>query len=673
MSIDLARFHQSFFEESLEGLEVMEQTLLQIDLAAVDAEAINRVFRAAHSIKGGAATFGFSGIADFTHGVETLLDEMRSGRRTIRPTDIDLLLQVVDVLRGLIHSARDGGEVDTAAIARVRAGIDATLATTSESPPPQVLATVAAPAMSDYRIRFVPKPGLFRTGNDPLLVLRGLEALGPLQRQCLTESLPRLIDADPEDCYLAWELQLQTEVSRAAIEAEFAWIEDDCELRIEPWTGVAEEPVTTVSTNPPPPRTGAPQLTLVQGGAQKPAAAAHTPPAPHAPESSIRVGTEKIDALINLVGELVITQAMLMQQANLLDPVHHEKLLAGLGQLDRNTRQLQEAVMSTRMLPIESVFSRFPRVVRDLAGRLAKQARLVTVGEATELDKSVIEKIADPLTHLVRNSLDHGIELPEERQAAGKDPVGTIRLTAAHQGGYIVVEVSDDGRGLDRERILARAAANGLAVSPAMSDAEVWQLIFAPGFSTAEQVTDVSGRGVGMDVVKRNIAVLGGSVELHSQQGQGSRTVIRLPLTLAILDGMSVAVGPEIFVLPLSSVVESLQPSATQVKRVAGSAELLRVRDEYVPMLGLGQLFGFRSDTDEATRSILVVVEAEGRKLALQVDALVGQQQVVIKSLEDHFRRVPCISGATILGDGRVALILDVADLVRTGTRAAAA
>ncbi|MGQ3058319.1 MAG: chemotaxis protein CheA, partial [Nevskia sp.] len=392
--------------------------------------------------------------------------------------------------------------------------------------------------------------------------------------------------------------------------------------------------------------------------------------------SSIRVGTEKIDALINLVGELVITQAMLTQQASTLDPVQFEKLLNGLSQLDRNTRMLQEAVMATRMLPMEAVFSRFPRVVRDLAAKLGKLVRLVTVGEQTELDKSVIEKITDPLNHLVRNSLDHGLELPEARAASGKDVTGTIRLSASHAGGHIVIEVADDGRGLDRARILTKAQANGLitaAQADAMPDAEVWQLIFSPGFSTAEKVTDVSGRGVGMDVVKKNIQALGGQVELFSEAGRGSRTLIRLPLTLAILDGMTVAVAGETFVLPLNAVVESLQPAPEQVKTVAGEGQVVRVRNEYLPMVALWRLFGLNSEVREAHKGILVLLESEGRKVALLVDELVGQQQVVIKNLEANYRRVPCISGATIMGDGHVALILDVGELVRSTSQAAAA
>ncbi len=380
---------------------------------------------------------------------------------------------------------------------------------------------------------------------------------------------------------------------------------------------------------------------------------------------SIRVSTEKIDALINLVGELVITQAMLTQQAGQLDPVQNEKLLSGLSQLDRNTRMLQEAVMATRMLPMEAVFSRFPRVVRDLAGKLGKQVRLVTVGEQTELDKSVIEKITDPLNHLVRNSLDHGLENPADRSAAGKDQTGTITLRASHQGGHIVIEVIDDGRGLDRQRILAKAQEKGIACADGMTDGEVYQLIFAPGFSTAEQVTDVSGRGVGMDVVKRNIQALGGSVELSSTPGKGATVLIRLPLTLAILDGMSVAVGDEVFILPLSSVIESLQPHPDQVKRVAQEGTVVRVRNEYLPLVDLRDWFALPGQRRAPQDAIVVIVESEGRKAALQIDELVGQQQVVIKSLEANYRRVRGVSGATILGDGRVALILDAAAAVR--------
>ncbi|HZX81476.1 MAG TPA: chemotaxis protein CheW, partial [Lysobacter sp.] len=392
-------------------------------------------------------------------------------------------------------------------------------------------------------------------------------------------------------------------------------------------------------------------------------------------DGSIRVATSKIDVLINLVGELVITQAMLRQRVEHLDPVQFEPLLSGIEQLTRNSRDLQEAVMGVRMLPVEFAFSRFPRMVRDLAGRLNKKVRLRTFGEATELDKGMIEKIVDPLVHLVRNAIDHGLEMPGERTAAGKDETGTITLTAQHQGGHILIQISDDGRGMNRERILAKARENGLAVPENPTDSQVWDLVFAPGFSTAEAVSDLSGRGVGMDVVKKNIVSLGGAVEVESRAGRGSTISIRLPLTLAILDGMTVAVGEEVFVVPLNTVVESLQPTAADVRTVANDARLVRVRDDYLPLVDLAGQFGLPQTARQAQGGapIAVVVESEGKRIALEVDDLLGQQQFVIKNLETHYRRVPGVSGATILGDGRVALIVDAGGLSQAARLAAAA
>ena len=397
--------------------------------------------------------------------------------------------------------------------------------------------------------------------------------------------------------------------------------------------------------------------------ASKPASAAQVAAQPEA--ATIRVANSKVDQHINLVGELVITQAMLAQNSRALDPTANQQLLAGLADLDRNTRDLQESVMSIRMIPMSVVFSRFPRMLRDLAGKLGKKVELVTHGEATELDKGLVEKITDPLTHLVRNSCDHGIETPEERVRAGKPETGTITLSAAHQGGSIVIEVRDDGRGLSRQKILKKARERGLDVSDQMSDAEVWQLIFAPGFSTAEVVTDVSGRGVGMDVVKKNIAALNGTVEIDSSEGYGMRVSVRLPLTLAIMDGMSVGVGDEVYILPLSSVVESFQVKDEAVNTVAQGSRLVKVRDEYMPVIELEKIFQVpRRDTAKQS-DIMVVVEAEGSRVALLVDELLGQQQVVVKNLEANYRKVPNVSGATILGDGTVALILDTSALVR--------
>ena len=680
MTIDLARFHATFFEESFEGLDAMESNLLALDPAAfdlaADKETINAIFRAAHSIKGGSATFGFSAVAGFTHILETLLDQMRSGARAVTAEAVNALLKSVDAVRELLEAARDGREVNLALVTGHQQMLEVLLH--GDTPVAVVELPKATTTVSPgWRIRFAPQPGLFRSGNDPRHILRELGTLGHLEIDAQCGDAGPFAQLVPEDCHLRWEMTLHGSVDEARVRDVFAWVEDEAEIHIEALAAVAA---------PAPANDGKPALTLIQGGKADTPKAETTKPEPRggadrrqperraaAQESSIRVSTEKIDQLINLVGELVITQAMLAQQASTLDPIVCEKLLSGLTQLDRNTRQLQESVMSIRMLPMEFVFSRFPRMVHDLAGKLGKEVRLLTVGESTELDKGLIEKIADPLTHLVRNALDHGIETTEARIAAGKDPVGTVRLSAAHQGGSIVIEISDDGRGLNRERILAKARESGLNVSDAMPDSEVWQLIFASGFSTAEVVTDVSGRGVGMDVVKKNILSLGGQVDLQSVAGCGATVTIRLPLTLAILDGMSIRVGEEVFIVPLNCVVESLQPHPEQVKPVANAGRVVKVRNEYLPLVPLGEVFRMQAEHSDPTRGVLVLVEADGRKIALQVDELVAQQQVVIKSLEANYRRVFGISGATILGDGRVALILDVAGLVRDLHQRAAA
>ena len=676
MSIDLSRFHQTFFEESFEGLDIMEAALLKLDVGNADAEIINTIFRAAHSMKGGAGTFGFMEVSAYTHLLETLLDQMRGGQRAVNAHDVDLLLRSVDVVRNLLGAARDGTAVDTENVIHMRRELEATLsqdpaAAAVAAAPASVSAAsspVAAAGTRGWRIRFAPHAGMFRSGNDPMRILRELEALGSLQTQLDDRLLPSLSEAAADDCYLAWNLTLESSCGRDAVLEVFAWVEDECDLSIEALAAPASAVVASAAVAAEAP--AAPRLS-VAGGTEVSGAPAKA--VAHAGEGSIRVGTEKIDTLINLVGELVITQALLTQQAGALDPVLNEKLLSGLSQLDRNTRSLQEAVMSIRMLPMDFVFSRFPRLIRDLAGKLEKQARLVTVGDTVELDKSVIEKIADPLNHLVRNSLDHGIEMPEVRVAAGKDATGTITLKAAHRGGSILIEVSDDGRGLDRNKLLRKAAERGIPLADNPSDADVWQLIFAPGFSTAEKVTDISGRGVGMDVVKKNIQALGGQVEITSSEGQGMNIAIRLPLTLAILDGMSVSVGEEIFIVPLNAVVESLQPRPEDVKSVAGQGRVVRVRGEILPLVPLRDVFHLGTGITEPHRGILVLIESEGRKVALMVDELVGQQQVVIKSLENNYRRISGISGATILGDGRVALILDVGELVRASAREQAA
>lgn len=662
--MDITRFHAAFFEESREGLDAMEGGLLALEHASggeAGAETINVVFRAAHSIKGGAATFGFASVTDLTHLLETLLDEARAGRRVLDRQAIGALLVAVDMLRSLLSACEHGSAIDADALVQARAGLDRLLT----GAPPAAAVADAAPAVeeptADWRIAFAPAPTLFMTGNDPLRILRELASHGELGVTCDDGRLPAFADMDPFEAYLAWTLTLPGSVPRGAIDEAFAWVEDDCELAVD---RVPAMPATAA---------------VAPGGAPAPAAGAAAPDADAsaAPvsaagrrssdgDNSIRVAVAKVDALINLVGELVITQAMLRQRSEQIDPVANEALLAGMVQLERNTRDLQEAVMGVRMLPVEFAFSRFPRMVRDLAARLDKSVLLRTHGEATELDKGVIEKIVDPLVHLVRNAIDHGLEPTAERLAAGKPEAGTLTLSAAHQGASIVIEISDDGRGLDRERILRKAAERGLQVPENPTDAQVWDLVFAPGFSTADALTDLSGRGVGMDVVRRNISALGGHVEIRSRHGHGTTVAIRLPLTLAIVDGMSVAVGDEVFIVPLGMVVESLLPAAADIRTIAGSTRVLRVRDDYLPLVDLAAQFGIPAAAavqDGAPPRIAVVVESDGRRLALEVDELLGQQQVVVKNLESNYRRIAGISGATILGDGRVALIVDAGGL----------
>ncbi|HEY5613909.1 MAG TPA: chemotaxis protein CheW [Lysobacter sp.] len=660
--MDITRFHAAFFEESREGLDAMERGLLALEALGNgggsdgDGETINVIFRAAHSIKGGAATFGFTAVTDLTHLLETLLDEARSGRRGLDSHAIGALLASVDVLHALLGACEHGSPVDHAALAQARAGLDRLLAgAAGAAPTPTAPDAVASTPAGDWRIAFAPAPSMFMTGNDPLRILRELASHGELGVNCVDTRLPPFGQMDPLAAYLAWDLTLPGEVPRATIDEAFAWVDGECDLSIA--TAAAD------------PADGSGQGDVAAADSAASDGASPTGRRTSDADNSIRVAVAKVDALINLMGELVITQSMLRQHSEALDPVANEALLAGLEQLARNTRDLQESVMGVRMLPVEFAFSRFPRMVRDLATRLDKKVHLRTSGEQAELDKGVIEKIVDPLVHLVRNAIDHGLESPAERRAVGKDETGTLTLSAAHQGGHIVIEIGDDGRGLDRDRILRKAAERGLAVAENPSDAQVWDLVFAPGFSTVETLTDLSGRGVGMDVVKKNIAALGGQVEIRSQSGRGTTVSIRLPLTLAIVDGMSVAVGDEVFIVPLSMVIESLQLTAADVHMIAGDTRVLHVRGDYVPLLNLARQYGLpaatRADGTPPPTPIAVLVESDGRRIALEVDELLGQQQVVVKNLESNYRRVSGVSGATILGDGRVALIIDPAGLAQ--------
>lgn len=678
---DLAQFHGVFFDEAAEHLAGMESLLLAIDVAAPEAEQLNAIFRAAHSIKGGAATFGFAEIAELTHEMETVFDRVRKGEMALSAALVDAFLAAGDLLKAMLAARRgDGASVDSSEVAalcaRLRAFLDpggARPQGAAEPPAP----SRPVPAPRTVEIEFGPFDAKFSCADVDKL-LADLRGFGELEETTPPSPAKRRGRAKPP---AVRRFRIRTEVSASDLADALAFMADPERVK------VAEvEPAPAVAEQTPPaeePRAAAVEdagfgLFVDPATVAPPAPEPRKEPAkvvelkapakPSAPAggdaSSIRVSVQKVDQLINLVGELVITQAMLAQTASRADPVLYEALFNGLAQLERNTRDLQEAAMSIRMMPISFAFSRFPRVVRDLAQKLGKEVELHTVGEGTELDKSVIEAIVDPLTHLVRNSLDHGIELPAERVAKGKVAKGTITLRAFHHGGNIVIEVSDDGAGLNRAKILAKARERGMNVSDDMADADVWQLIFEPGFSTAAQVTDVSGRGVGMDVVRRNIKQLGGRIDIESAEGIGTRIRIRLPLTLAILDGMSVRLGREIFILPLTFITESLQPAPGAVRSLQGRGQVISVRGEYVPVIALSEVLGMAGERQRFEDGILVILEAEGGKTALFVDELVGQHQVVIKSLETNYRKVPGISGATIMGDGRVALILDVAYLV---------
>jgi two-component system chemotaxis sensor kinase CheA len=698
----MTQFYQIFFEESSELLAEMETLLLKIDMAAPDKEELDAIFRVAHSIKGGASTFGFTDMAEVTHVLESLLDRVRKGELGLTSEMVDQFLKARDVVTGQLAGHRGDGQADAeaaqtvcAALTRLASGEARAVAAAAALPPAQpAQAAPEAAATAPQAVAPLSEPECFQleftlpeSANAKALenLRSNLGALGRLDELSAPPDVAgnylwRLISSSPEtDIWEAIAFNVDPAGLKVQREAEapgYGFFEDLYQAIVPPVPAAAAQAAAT------------PHLHVVQGVAT-PAGA--TPPLPlrasdtaanpgaapkfgrresdkaaAADATSIRVGVEKVDQLINLAGELVITQAMLVQTASQLDPVLHEKLLNGLAQLDRNTRDLQESVMSIRMMPISFVFSRFPRVVRDLASKLGKEVELKTIGESTELDKGLIEKIADPLNHLVRNSIDHGIESPEKRRAAGKPEKGSITLKASHQGGNIVIEVADDGAGLNRERILDKARSRGMAAPDTMSDAEVWMLIFEAGFSTAEVVTDVSGRGVGMDVVRRNIQALGGSVEIESVSGAGSRISIRLPLTLAILDGLSVKVGDQMFIIPLNHIIESLQPVADDVRSIRNQGTVVHVRGEYLPVLRLHEMFNIRPDVADMARGIMVILEAEGAKMALFVDELVGQHQVVIKSLETNYRRVRGISGATIMGDGKVALIIDAALLVRS-------
>jgi two-component system chemotaxis sensor kinase CheA len=759
MTLDLTQFHDAFFEESFEALDSMESALLKLDLGAPDAELVNTIFRVAHSIKGGSATFGFSEIASFTHSLETLLDELRANRLQVTSTTLDLLLKSVDAMRDMLRAVQTKTPIDSQRVAELQRDAETILAqrasasaamsaavpaTTAAAPatatPNGTAAETAAPAAEapansssppataaastdaappapaaatpqrTWKISFRPYPELFARGNDPLRMLRELSELGTLEVEASCESLPPFGKLDPQSCYLSWGLQLSGDVKEASIREVFDWAEGDCDLDIvcleapapvvaaaldddiinhdliaefdamiaadaapkyAPVAAIAAAADTvaaaaTATDEPPPPAAG---IEPARARAAEPAGASKsetTAASGIGDSGSIRVSVEKIDELMNTVGELVITQSMLSQLGKNLEGPSSEQFRLGLAELERNMRELQESVMRVRMLPISFVFSRFPRMVRDLAQRLGKEVNLVLTGEQTELDKTVLEKIGDPLVHLVRNSIDHGIEKPDVRKANGKPAFGTLKLDASHRGGNICVEVSDDGGGMNPARILAKARERGV-VGPndVLTDQQACELIFMPGFSTAETTTDVSGRGVGLDVVRRNVKELGGTIETRNEPGKGARFIITLPLTLAIVDGQSIAVGKQNYIVPLISIIESLQIKQGALNRVAGQGEVFSFRGDYVPVIRLHEVFGVEPRAHELHQGLIVIVEGDGRRVGLFVDDLLGQQQVVIKSLETNYGHIDGVSGATILGDGSVALILDLPGIIR--------
>ncbi|MCB1955497.1 MAG: chemotaxis protein CheW [Rhodocyclaceae bacterium] len=728
MAIDMSQFYQVFFEEAAEHLADMESLLVEVDIGRPDPEEMNAIFRAAHSIKGSSGTFGFNDMTEVTHVMETLLDMVRKEEAELTSDIVDACLDAGDVLRNLLAAHRGEGEANREAAAdiceRLEALCKAAGGSSMQEGQPAGQTSAAPAAAPDaapagrprYQVEFMPTDAAGRdaevmgnlhqalaelgaldvlengdTGAARLIVETGAgrEAIAGLveflaQDGSLSITPLEAPSADAEDeAYGFFDAEPPSspevdsaddangaygffDAPAAQMDVGAAQIAQDDEDGKYGFFEAVQTPADgTEATNVTPfEKPTQARTEPSQPDRAKDKAAAPARGATKGGDSSIRVSVEKVDQMINLVGELVITQAMLQQSASEIDPVVFERLMAGLGQLERNTRDLQESVMSIRMMPISVVFSRFPRVVRDISRKLDKKVELKMSGENTELDKGLIERITDPLTHLIRNSLDHGIESPERRRAAGKPETGTITLNASHQSGYIIIEVGDDGAGLPRDKILAKAKERGLNVTDTMSDADVWQLIFEPGFSTADKITDVSGRGVGMDVVKRNIADMGGSVEIESMAGVGTRMTVRLPLTLAILDGMSVAVGKETYVLPLNYIIESLQPETAQIRTLSEFGHVIQVRGEFLPVIRMHEVFGVQNAETDFMKGLMIVVEASGTKVALFIDALLGQHQVVIKSLDTNFRRVQGISGATIMGDGQVALILDVSGVI---------
>ena len=670
MSIDLRQFHESFFSESFAGLDATEANLLRLEAGERSPELLNAIFRAIHSIKGAAGSLGFPEIGRFTHEFENVLDELRKGGFDPDAEAVDVMLACVDHVRLTLRAAKEeqphDAERDRALLERLGALHGGAHAAPAASKGAAAAAPGAPAAQGIFRIRFRPGRSFFASGNDALKLFRVLDGMGTLAVRADFSALPEARAFDPEQCYLGWDLELATERSRQEVAEVFAWVEDDCEVAVD-------APVATVAQ----PRAKAPDAPPVPERRREDRRKSDRRVAGRRAEDAdavlqtrsdiLHVSRAKVDGLMNAVGELVITKTILK---DILSQLMHDgvgRLDEALEELDHHARELQDSVMAIRMQPMSFAFGRFPRLVRDLCQSSGKLVQLRVSGENAELDGTVIERLVDPLTHLVRNALDHGIESPAERVKGGKVETATLTLHAEHRGGNIEIVVGDDGRGINRDKVRAKAIEMGLA-SPneTLSEERIQDLIFSPGFSTADKASELSGRGVGLDVVRKNVGDVNGTIKVESAPGRGARFIIRLPLTLAIVDGMRVSLGEESYILPLASIVECIRPGAAEVRPIAGEGHVVEIRGEYLPLVPLGRIFGVQAVGHE--QGILVVLESDGRRIALLVDALLGQEQVVIKTLEANYRRVQCVAGATILGEGRVVLILDVAALVRAGT-----
>jgi two-component system chemotaxis sensor kinase CheA len=662
---DLQRFKQTYITECFELLEDMEEKLLGLDPENAGSEELNAIFRCAHSIKGGSGAFGFSRITSFTHILEELLDAMREGELAATREVTDALLLSVDIVRQMVVAAQSNEEAPDGIENDVAEQLRSVLGKSGDSSIEAVKdSEEESDEISIFSIDFIPNKDILLSGNEPLLIINELESLGHLECDIDTDKLPALGKLNPEDCYFSWNLSLETEQRIEDVQEVFEFVEDECTLKIEKIAGFVKEKNVqerpegeNENLQPEQPKTNVQQL---------PANKADDNAAKAAPVvTSIRVDVDKVDRLVNMVGELVITQAMIAAQSSDISFEEHPKLVHGINTLSQHTRELQEAVMAVRMQPVKSVFSRMPRIVRDLSTQLKKDITLEMVGEATELDRTVIEQLSDPLTHMIRNSVDHGIEATaEERVAAGKPEQGVIKLSAEHAGGKILLKIADDGQGINREKVVQKAKDKGLVAQDAeLSKKEIDNLIFMAGFSTAEVVSNISGRGVGMDVVKRNIENLGGTINLINRPGEGSTFLVSLPLTLAILDGMIVRVGNEKYIIPIGNIIETMRPKPDEVRKIADANDLINVRGDFVSILYLHKVFDIQGAEKNPSKALVVLVENGMEKFGLVVDELIGQQQVVIKSLEENSDAVPGISAATILGDGKVALILDISKL----------